>query len=99
MRVDQHTGNVVTAPLAEWQQLTATGSEKQQGDAKEEVLLVMFDPCHLPLTPGWPLRNALLLAAARWRVRQLRVLCVRDNSAGRAAVERSYVLQVRVLRW
>jgi hypothetical protein len=69
--------------------------QQQQGD--EELLLVMFDPCHLPLTPGWPLRNVLLLAAARWRLRQLRVLCVRDSSAGRAAVERSYVLQVRLL--
>jgi hypothetical protein len=70
--------------------------QQQQGD--EELLLVMFDPCHLPLTPGWPLRNVLLLAAARWGVRQLRVLCVRDSSAGRAAAERSYVLQVR-LAW
>ncbi|WIA12692.1 hypothetical protein OEZ85_006333 [Tetradesmus obliquus] len=67
--------------------------QQQQGD-DDELLLVMFDPCHLPLTPGWPLRNALLLAAARWRLRTLRVLCVRDSSAGRAAVERSYVLQV-----
>jgi hypothetical protein len=70
--------------------------QQQQGD--DELLLVMFDPCHLPLTPGWPLRNVLLLAAARWGVRQLHVLCVRDSSAGRAAAERSYVLQVR-LAW
>jgi ubiquitin-like modifier-activating enzyme ATG7 len=71
-----------------------SAAQQQQQQGADELLLVMFDPCHLPLTPGWPLRNVLLLAAARWGVRQLRVLCVRDSSAGRAAAERSYVLQV-----
>jgi Ubiquitin-like modifier-activating enzyme ATG7 N-terminus len=56
----------------------------------------MFDPCHLPLTPGWPLRNALLLAAARWRVGMLRVLCVRDNATGRACRARSFIQCVQL---
>lgn len=54
----------------------------------------MFDPCSEPLTPGWPLRNALLLAAVRWGVRRLKVLCVRDSSAGRAKAERCFVVEV-----
>jgi ubiquitin-like modifier-activating enzyme ATG7 len=58
-------------------------------------MLVMFDPCCEPLTPGWPLRNMLLLAAVRWGVRSLKVVCVRDSSAGRAKAERCFVLEVR----
>jgi hypothetical protein len=55
----------------------------------------MFDPCCEPLTPGWPLRNMLLLAAVRWGVRALKVVCVRDSSAGRTKAERCFVLEVR----
>jgi hypothetical protein len=66
--------------------------------AAREVLLVMFDPCCEPLTPGWPLRNALLLAAVRWGSRRLKVLCVRDGSAGRAKAERCFVLEVSTVR-
>ena len=65
--------------------------------AAAEVLLVMFDPCSDPLTPGWPLRNALLLAAVRWGVHSLKVLCVRDSSAGRAKAERCFVLEVSLI--
>lgn len=56
---------------------------------------MMFDPCCEPLTPGWPLRNALLLTAVRWGVRRLKVLCVRDSSGGRAKAERCFVVEVR----
>jgi hypothetical protein len=66
--------------------------------AAGELLLVMFDPCCEPLTPGWPLRNALLLAAVRWGLRRLKVLCVRDGSAGRAKAERCFVLEVSTVR-
>jgi hypothetical protein len=110
MQINRAKNSVETAPLASWQKISehqqqqpasaaAAGPEVQQQQGDGELLLVMFDPCHLPLTPGWPLRNVLLLAAARWRVRQLRVLCVRDSSAGRAAAERSYALQVRLAWW
>lgn len=53
-----------------------------------DVVLLMFDPGHLPLTPGWPLRNVLLLAAGRWGVRELKVVCVRDNNKGGMDVDR-----------
>lgn len=64
--------------------------------AVSDVVLVMFDPCCDPFTPGWPLRNVLLLAAVRWGVRQLKVVCVRDSSAGKADAERCFVLEVRI---
>lgn len=88
MAVDTAAGTVQTASLSGWHKLH---SQQQQ----TEVVLVMFDPCCEPLVPGWPLRNALLLAAVRWGVRQLKVLCVRDSSAGRAKAERCFVLEVR----
>jgi hypothetical protein len=86
-------GAVQTAPLSSWAELNATAAAAP-GAPRREVLLVAFDPCHLPMTPGWPLRNALLLAAVRWGMCSLKVLCVRDSSAGRAQPERCFVLEV-----
>jgi hypothetical protein len=37
------------------------------------VLMVAADGGNAPATPAWPLRNALLMAATRWRARSLRV--------------------------
>jgi hypothetical protein len=88
--LDPATSGVKAAPLSSWGDMCAAAAAA----AASEVMLVMFDPCQLPLTPGWPLRNALLLAAARWRIRRLKVLAVRDSSAGRAVADRCYVLEV-----
>lgn len=96
MAVDAAAGAVSTAGLGSWQQLQQAKSHSAAAAAAAgEVLLVMFDPCCEPLTPGWLLRNALLLAAVRWGVRRLKVLCVRDSSAGRAKAERCFVVEVR----
>jgi hypothetical protein len=38
------------------------------------VLLAFADHSNLPVNPGALLRNVLLLAAARWRTRELQVL-------------------------
>jgi ubiquitin-like modifier-activating enzyme ATG7 len=95
MQLDTGSSAVVaTAGLSAWAQLTAAAAAAGGAGARD-VVLAMFDACHLPLTPGWPLRNALLLAAVRWRVRALRVVCVRDSAAGRAAPERCFVVEVR----
>lgn len=94
MAVDAARGAVSTAGLGSWQELQEAGSHSAAA-AAGEVLLVMFDPCCEPLTPGWPLRNALLLTAVRWGVRRLKVLCVRDSSGGRAKAERCFVVEVR----
>lgn len=75
-------------PLSEWE---AAGAG--DGSVSARVLLAMADPSNLELTPGWPLRNALLLAAARWRAARLSVLCVRD-ARGRADCGRSFVVDV-----
>eukprot|EP00741_Cyanophora_paradoxa_P020900 tig00021318_g20176.t1 len=39
----------------------------------DEVLLGFADPCGLPGNPGWPLRNLLALAAARWGLERARI--------------------------
>ena len=49
------------------------------------MLLCFADPCSLPGNPGWPLRNLLLLAAARWGCERVRVVCARER-AGKVRV-------------
>jgi Ubiquitin-like modifier-activating enzyme ATG7 N-terminus len=41
----------------------------------------MIDPCPLAEHPGWPLRNLLMLLAARWGVSSATVLCWRSRLA------------------
>ena len=58
-----------------------------------DVWLCMADPSNNPDHPGWPLRNMLLLAAKRWQVTTLSVLCVRDQR-GKLDPARSLCLSV-----
>jgi ubiquitin-like modifier-activating enzyme ATG7 len=81
-------------PLSAWQQLQQ--GQGQGGAADHQPWLVMSDPSHLPLTPGWPLRNLLLLAAKRWGVQRVTVLCVRDAPSGRMDPQRSFVVTVQL---
>ena len=53
----------------------------------------MADPSNNPDHPGWPLRNMLLMAAKRWQVTTLSVLCVRDQR-GKLDAARSLCLSV-----
>ncbi|GFR41415.1 hypothetical protein Agub_g2098, partial [Astrephomene gubernaculifera] len=77
--------------------------QQQQGPGAEgaqqlplHVLLVFSDASHQPAHPAWQLRNALLMAAARWRVGRLRVLCLRESSrgGGRLDPRRSVLMEV-----
>ena len=56
-------------PLSEWDALAE--------DERERAMLGFVDPCILPDHPGWPLRNLLVLAAARWKLRNATVICYR----------------------
>ncbi|KAG2455180.1 hypothetical protein HYH02_000996 [Chlamydomonas schloesseri] len=62
---------------------------------RRHVLVAMSDASNLPDCPAWQLRNVLLLAAVRWRVPELRVLCLRENSrgGGRLDARRSLLLR------
>ena len=55
------------------------------------VALAMADPSNLPANPGWPLRNLLALACARWGCSSLRVIAVRGEP-GRVDPQLSIVL-------
>jgi ubiquitin-like modifier-activating enzyme ATG7 len=62
------------------------GEVKQLGDfaalddeAKNRVEVIVMDPCALPNHPGWPVRNLLVLAFAKWRLKRLRVICMRET--------------------
>ena len=75
-------GAAATHALSEWEALSALPGE---------VALAFADPCNLPNHPGWPLRNLLALACARWHCSRLRVICVRGEG-GRASAQHSIVL-------
>jgi ubiquitin-like modifier-activating enzyme ATG7 len=70
-------------PLSAWAELSA--------QAGGDVVLAMADPCNLAAHPGWPLRNLLTLACARWKCRTLRVVCVRGD-ASRPSAQLSIVI-------
>jgi ubiquitin-like modifier-activating enzyme ATG7 len=106
-RIETDT-EVETLPLTAWEacfsgQHTASkhgdddNTSSGGGDGKKrshgEVLLAILDPCNLAGSPGWPLRNVLLLAAARWRLSTLRVLCLRGQR-GRLCSQASVVFDV-----
>ena len=63
---------VTAHPLLEWRTLAAAG-------AVREVLLAAADPSHVGGHASAALRNALLLAAARWGARVLRVVALRSR--------------------
>jgi ubiquitin-like modifier-activating enzyme ATG7 len=108
VRLSEGEGQAATChPLSAWSDLTRDDDPSSAHD----LLVAMADPCQLPLVPGWPLRNLLLLASARWApaadasttttnaLLRLRVLCVRDGSStGRASAApgRSFVVDVTV---
>ncbi len=78
-------GSVAAHPLSDWEALSSSGPG--------EVLLAAADPSHVVGHPSAVLRNALLLAAARWRVPRLRVVAVRERG-GRADVAASQLFDV-----
>jgi len=62
-------------------------------EAGRKLALALADPSNLRDHPGWPLRNALLLASWRWKVGSLSVVCVRE-SRGRCDPAASVFLEV-----
>jgi ubiquitin-like modifier-activating enzyme ATG7 len=85
-------------PLSAWADAGGAAAAAAPADgaaggapAPRRLMVAMSDPSHLPLLPGWPLRNLLLLAAARWGARALSVLCIRDGR-GRLDAARSFVV-------
>lgn len=67
-------GNVTAYPLSWWYSLAAS-----VGSAIQEVILAAADPGHVTGHMSSVLRNALLLAAVRWRVPSLRVVGLRNR--------------------
>ncbi|XP_065175766.1 ubiquitin-like modifier-activating enzyme ATG7 [Sycon ciliatum] len=59
------------------------------------------DPCTLELNPGWPMRNLLALALAKWRdtVTVLRVVCFRDRTReGKRETSHSLVINLKLAK-
>jgi len=97
-------------PLSQWETLlgeagASGGADNCDGSAGgrgagsnggAEVLLAFADPGSAPAHPGWPLRNALLAAAAWLRLRRLRVVCARLGGGGRTDADASLLLDVNL---
>ncbi|KAL3678221.1 hypothetical protein R1sor_021177 [Riccia sorocarpa] len=64
------SGAVIARPIKDWKLAQEEGGK---------VIAAFYDPCNISTNPGWPLRNLLALAAARWEVKDLRVLCYREK--------------------
>ncbi|GLJ48709.1 hypothetical protein SUGI_1027260 [Cryptomeria japonica] len=73
-------------PLNEWETCQEEGGK---------VLLGFYDPCHLPSNPGWPLRNLIAFAAARWGLGSVTVLCYREKG-GLGDLQQSLVADISV---
>ena len=64
-------------------------------DAEEEDRFVCFaDSSTYPESPGWPLRNLLILVRQRWHLDKVRVLCYRDTHL-RRDLQNSLVLHLQ----
>ena len=61
----------------------------------KELLLAMADPGNAAENPGWPLRNLLLLAAVRWRLKKATVVGFRSRG-GRLSAEHSLLFDVNL---
>ncbi|PWN21726.1 E1-like protein-activating [Microstroma glucosiphilum] len=61
------------------------------GVPNEERVVLFIDPSATPSVPGWPLRNFLALLSVRFQVRQIRVICWRDELDDNAVGERSII--------
>ncbi|GIL43342.1 hypothetical protein Vafri_1113 [Volvox africanus] len=99
-RRDPAAGIVMTLDSSDGSGETGRGEGPSRGDgtrtASRHVLLVFSDASNQVLHPGWQLRNLLLMAAVRWRLRHLKVLCLRESSrgGGRLDPQRSMMLSV-----
>ncbi|GLJ38595.1 hypothetical protein SUGI_0786970 [Cryptomeria japonica] len=78
--------DVRVRPLKEWEKCQEEGGK---------VLLGFYDPCHLPSNPGWPLRNLIAFAAARWGLESITVLCYREKG-GLGDLQQSLVADISV---
>ncbi len=51
--------------------------QSESQSCRGRVLLAFDDPSGHEKYPGWPLRNLMLLASARWGMQEMGVICVR----------------------
>ena len=60
----------------------------------EDRFVTFVDPSTYPQSPGWMLRNLLVLVRQRWKLDKVQVLCYRDVQSRRDEA-RSIILQLR----
>ena len=84
-------------PLTSWAHLQNSTTTAAAPSTKHYtgVYVIFADPSNAMEYPGWPLRNFLLLAAVRWKVPLLRVLCLR-TAKGRPNADFSLILEVKL---
>jgi hypothetical protein len=75
--------------------LAACSLSPLSGSLVPQLVVAYLDPCHLASHPGWPLRNLLALAVARWAVPSLAVLALKETR-GRPDWDRSLAATVHL---
>lgn len=63
--------------------------------APEDRMVGFVDPSEYDTSPGWPLRNLLVLVRKRWGLRSVRVLCYRDAHKTRH-IPKSFILDLEL---
>lgn len=87
-------GDCACHPLTRFAELRAA-ADAAESPARRRVMLAFADPCSAATHPGWALRNLTVMAAVRWRVEGLQVLCVR-RPGGRVSAAASLLLTLKL---
>lgn len=90
-----HEGSAAVHPLTAWQNISSSSPCRKGNDQLLPYYFCFIDPSNSSEHPGWPLRNALVMAAAMWGPCMLRVLCLRTRT-GRYDADASIVLEVKL---
>ena len=67
----------------------------QLSSLEAALYIAYVDPGNLPSAASWPLRNLLLLAAVRWKLREASAICLRSFK-GSFHGERSLLVRARL---
>ena len=78
---------LVTASLVDWDAFFMDVD-------KTDRMVGFLDPSGLENHPGWPLRNFLLMVQRKWKVVDLKVLCLRRTISSTPDVSQSFILKV-----
>ncbi|CAG8517241.1 14406_t:CDS:10 [Funneliformis caledonium] len=79
---------VMIGSLSEWDTFFESCNDNER-------IVGFADPSSLPMNPGWPLRNLLVLLQRHWNVHKIKVLCYREIP-GKKDISQTRILTVEI---